>query len=41
VASAKTWRARFGYVFARPGWREDGTGKTSSDLRREAIEQER
>ena len=38
--AAKTWRGRFGYLFAPPGWREDGSGKTSEMLRREAMEQE-
>jgi sterol desaturase/sphingolipid hydroxylase (fatty acid hydroxylase superfamily) len=34
--NARTLRGKLGYLFARPGWREDGTGKTSIDLRREA-----
>ena len=38
LRGAKTWRGRFGYLFAPPGWKEDGTGKTSKDLRREAEE---
>jgi len=29
-----TWRERVKYLFNAPGWRHDGTGKTSSDLRR-------
>jgi sterol desaturase/sphingolipid hydroxylase (fatty acid hydroxylase superfamily) len=37
VWQAKTWRGRLGYVFARPGWREDGTGQTAVDLRQNAI----
>lgn len=41
LRSAKTWRGRLGYLFAPPGWREDGTGKTSKILRQEAIERER
>ncbi|MCB9591427.1 MAG: sterol desaturase family protein [Sandaracinaceae bacterium] len=36
VLSARTWRGRLGYLFLKPGWREDGTGKTSADLRAEA-----
>lgn len=34
VLEAKTWRGRLGYLFAPPGWREDGSGHTSRDLRR-------
>jgi len=37
VAHAKTWRGRFGYLFGPPGWREDGKGKTSRDLRRQDL----
>jgi len=37
VWQAKTWRGRLGYLFARPGWREDGTGQTAVDLRRMAL----
>lgn len=33
VRQAKTWRGRIGYFIASPGWREDGTGTTSSVLR--------
>jgi len=35
---ARTWRGRLGYLFMPPGWTEDGTGKTASDLRAEALE---
>ena len=38
VRAAQTWRGRLGYLFAPPGWREDGSGKTSADLRAEALE---
>jgi sterol desaturase/sphingolipid hydroxylase (fatty acid hydroxylase superfamily) len=38
VVRAKTWRGRIGYLVMPPGWREDGTGKTSEILRREARE---
>jgi hypothetical protein len=38
VSAAKTWRGRFCYLFGRPGWREDGTGKTSRALRKESLE---
>ncbi len=34
VRKAETWRGRLGYLFAAPGWREDGTGATSRDLQR-------
>ena len=37
VLGAKTWRGRMGYIFARPGWREDGNGRTAVDIRREAL----
>ena len=37
VATAKTWRGRLGYIFLSPGWREDGTGKTSRVLRAEDL----
>jgi sterol desaturase/sphingolipid hydroxylase (fatty acid hydroxylase superfamily) len=33
VRNAPDWRARFMYVFGPPGWRHDGTGKTSAELR--------
>ncbi|MGB5812984.1 MAG: sterol desaturase family protein [Polyangiales bacterium] len=36
--SAKTWRGKLGYLFMPPGWREDGTGKTASVLREEALD---
>lgn len=35
--SARSVRGVLGALFAPPGWREDGTGKTSSMLRREAA----
>ncbi len=35
--AAKSIRGFFGYLFAPPGYREDGTGKTSAVLRAEAI----
>ena len=38
VREAKTWRGRAGYLFGPPGWREDGTGKTSEMLRQEALQ---
>lgn len=34
---AETWRGRLGYLFAPPGWREDGTGATSEILRQRHI----
>ncbi|MEZ4268364.1 MAG: sterol desaturase family protein [Myxococcota bacterium] len=37
VARARTWRGRLGYLLAPPGWREDGTSKTSRTLRSEAL----
>ena len=37
IARAKTWRGRLGAIFAAPGWREDGTGRTSAVIRREAA----
>ena len=40
VRQASSWRGRLGYVFGPPGWREDGTGKTSQILREEAIQAE-
>jgi sterol desaturase/sphingolipid hydroxylase (fatty acid hydroxylase superfamily) len=33
VRSAPDWRSRFMYVFGPPGWRHDGTGKTSAEVR--------
>lgn len=33
----KTFRERLNYLFKPPGWRHDGTGKISNDLRREWI----
>ena len=37
IGRAKTWRGRFGAVFAAPGWREDGSGRTSAAIRQEAA----
>ncbi|MCB9787607.1 MAG: sterol desaturase family protein [Deltaproteobacteria bacterium] len=37
VARARTWRGRLGYLLGPPGWREDGAGKTSRTLRRDAL----
>ena len=34
IWQAKTWRARFMHVFGPPGWRADGTGATTENLRR-------
>ena len=34
VARARTWRGRLGTLFGPPGWREDGKGTTSADIRR-------
>ena len=36
VQGARTWRGRLGYLLAPPGWREDGSGKTARQLRRQA-----
>jgi sterol desaturase/sphingolipid hydroxylase (fatty acid hydroxylase superfamily) len=33
VRSAPDWRSRLMYIFGPPGWRHDGTGKTSAELR--------
>lgn len=38
VAHGKTLRGKLGYLFCPPGWREDGTGKTSKVLRQELAE---
>ena len=35
VKQAPTWKARFMYVFGPPGWRHDGTGKTSKQMQAE------
>jgi sterol desaturase/sphingolipid hydroxylase (fatty acid hydroxylase superfamily) len=37
VWNAKTWRGRLGYLVMPPGWREDGSGKTSHALRYEYL----
>jgi sterol desaturase/sphingolipid hydroxylase (fatty acid hydroxylase superfamily) len=36
--NAKSWRGRLGYFVMPPGWTEDGSGKTSTVLRREYLE---
>lgn len=33
--SAQTWRGTLGYVFAPPGWREDGNHQTAAALQRQ------
>ncbi|MFZ4069376.1 MAG: sterol desaturase family protein [Caulobacterales bacterium] len=33
LAAAKTWRARWGFVFGRPGWSPDGSRATSASLK--------
>ncbi len=35
--NAKTWRGRVGYLFLRPGWTEDGAGKTAPALRHDYL----
>jgi sterol desaturase/sphingolipid hydroxylase (fatty acid hydroxylase superfamily) len=35
--NAKTWRGRAGYLFMRPGWTEDGAGKTAPALRHDYL----
>jgi len=37
-SSGANWRGKIGYLLHRPGWRHDGTGKVSEDLRREYLE---
>ena len=37
LRSAESWRGRLGYLFAPPGWREDGSGATSEVLRARAL----
>ena len=36
--NANSWRGRLGYFVMPPGWTEDGSGKTSTVLRREYLE---
>jgi sterol desaturase/sphingolipid hydroxylase (fatty acid hydroxylase superfamily) len=36
VWQARSWRERIFYIFGPPGWRPDGKGLTTQDLRREA-----
>jgi len=38
VMQAKSWRARFGYVFGPPGWSPEG-GRTADVIRAEALAQ--
>jgi sterol desaturase/sphingolipid hydroxylase (fatty acid hydroxylase superfamily) len=38
IVAAKTWRGRFLYAFGPPGWREDGIGRTASEMRRDASQ---
>jgi len=40
VRHAKSWYGRFGALFCAPGWREDGSGRTSAVLRREWLASE-
>ena len=35
--TADSWRARLGYLFGPPGWRPDGPGFTTAELRRGAV----
>lgn len=35
--SARSWRERWHYLFGPPGWRPDGQGWTTEDLRRAAV----
>lgn len=35
LARARTWRGRLKTIFGPPGWREDGQGSTSADIRRQ------
>jgi hypothetical protein len=34
---AQSWRERWQCVYGPPGWRADGTGSTTEDLRRAAA----
>ena len=34
VWRARSWRERVGYIFGPPGWRPDGSGHTSDEIRR-------
>ncbi len=34
LRQARSWRERCGYLFGPPGWRPDGQGSTTEDLRR-------
>jgi sterol desaturase/sphingolipid hydroxylase (fatty acid hydroxylase superfamily) len=36
VVAARTWRDRLGHAFGRPGWKPDGSGQTTANLRRAA-----
>ncbi len=35
MRGARSWRERWSYLFGPPGWRPDGSGFTTEDLRRE------
>jgi hypothetical protein len=37
VRQAPDWRSRLMYIFGPPGWRHDGSGKTSHELRAAAA----
>lgn len=37
LRSARSWREVWGYLAAPPGWRPDGTGETTEDMRRRAA----
>jgi sterol desaturase/sphingolipid hydroxylase (fatty acid hydroxylase superfamily) len=39
LASARSVREAAGYLFARPGWRRDGTGLTTANLKRAQLHQ--
>jgi hypothetical protein len=34
---AKSWGERWQYLFGPPGWRPDGQGWTTADMRRVAV----
>ena len=40
IREAHSWRGRLGYVFGPPGWREDGSGRTSEAIRLRALASE-
>ena len=37
LKTARSARDVFGYLFGPPGWRPDGNGETTEDLRRRAA----